>query len=1274
MQNKNAPVFKRKPLSRALATLLALSQVALLVPTQAYAQSAGTTSNDVVRRQSQYATVQQAAYQLAAEATDEGDRDGTLESPVMKLGSGTGPSDGGVIPDGSGAPKTDGFGGVLGYCAWDNGSVTVSAGRLPGGTAPGSKALAVISYGLDNTFQTSCADVAAGITRGDDYVFAMTLNSMATSAGGSTSTYWNSPVADYNTLLTLAGQDLANPGVLHEGEVRLTKDNNQLYRWDATNKVWVRLGLGGSQNWTDVGQTDVVNNPGKVAIGQANVGAEKLVLNGGAGTTALGLKGTGATTGVNIYNSAGAAVNAFLGYDNTNSKMLIDVQTGSFAIKTGGVERFSIGADGAVLVNGTALLDGNRNLSANAGTFTGAVTASGYQVGGTTVIDGSRNITNVGSVTATGNVSGASLQVGGATVIDASRAATLASVTTTGGITANGGINTSTITATGQIVGAAGSATTPAYAFNGSTTTGLYSPAANTLGLTAGGTQVLSASATGVTLPQGATVSGGNFVLSSASASGPYASMPAASVAGRLYVTTDTNEIYRDTGTNWVRIGTANLAAMSDTSLSNQAAGQVLLYNSATGKWTNSSVTAGTGATVVAGNGGIVVGLANTAVTAGSYGSATQAPTFTVDAQGRLIAAGNVTITPDWANVTGKPTTVSGYGITDAATLAGVQTLTNKTIGAGSTWNGNPIANAYLANSSLTVAAGTGLSGGGAVALGGTTTINLANTAVTAGSYGSATAAPTFTVDAQGRLTAAGTVTITPAWTSITGKPTTIAGFGITDTLTNTVAGTAGQILVNGGTQGAGGAVTLSLAATGVSAGSFGTATNAPTFTVDAQGRLTAAGSVTITPAWTSITGKPTTIAGYGITDGGIVNYAVNMNQNVRTTDAVTFAGVTSKGVVAAGWANFVAKTPGVTQGERSSFTLYSTFQTTADNGPRRTADIIGGFNGGAWGNEYLAFNVGSGGAANDSGGVTLERMRINGAGRVLINQTTDDGSSELQVNGEVSATSYKGSWNGNAIGAAYGGTGVTATPTNGQLLIGNGTGYTLANLTAGAGISVTNAAGAITITNTGVTSLAGTAGQINVSASTGAVTLSLPNVGTAGTYGSATVVPVITTDAQGRVTSVVNTTIAPAWSALSGVPAGITSYAVNMNQNVRTTDAVTHAGITNNGNFTTTGIVITSGATSTYGAVSVQGAKNGYSGINFKDASGVNQGTLMMNASYSGFYNAADNGWRWYVDNAGIQYMSNAATLAAVATNAAACTVPGAIARDASNNVYICQ
>ena len=87
---------------------------------------------------------------------------------------------------------------------------------------------------------------------------------------------------------------------------------------------------------------------------------------------------------------------------------------------------------------------------------------------------------------------------------------------------------------------------------------------------------------------------------------------------------------------------------------------------------------------------------------------------------------------------------------------------------------------------------------------------------------------------------------------------------------------------------------------------------------------------------------------------------------------------------------------------------------------------------------------------------------------------------------------------------------------TNGQILIGNGTGFTKATITAGSGISITNGAGSITISNTGgggggsggVTSLTGTTDQVITSASTGVVVLSLPqniDTGAMVTFGTAT-------------------------------------------------------------------------------------------------------------------------------------------------------------------------
>jgi hypothetical protein len=54
----------------------------------------------------------------------------------------------------------------------------------------------------------------------------------------------------------------------------------------------------------------------------------------------------------------------------------------------------------------------------------------------------------------------------------------------------------------------------------------------------------------------------------------------------------------------------------------------------------------------------------------------------------------------------------------------------------------------------------------------------------------------------------------------------------------------------------------------------------------------------------------------------------------------------------------------------------------------------------------------------------------------------------------------------------ARGGTGLGTTPIDGQLLVGNGTGYTLTTLTAGSGVSIVNASGSVTISSTGAAAL----------------------------------------------------------------------------------------------------------------------------------------------------------------------------------------------------------
>ena len=80
-------------------------------------------------------------------------------------------------------------------------------------------------------------------------------------------------------------------------------------------------------------------------------------------------------------------------------------------------------------------------------------------------------------------------------------------------------------------------------------------------------------------------------------------------------------------------------------------------------------------------------------------------------------------------------------------------------------------------------------------------------------------------------------------WTGVTGRPTTLAGYGIGDAVPASRTLSAGAGLAGGGTLAAD--RTLSLAASGVTAASYGSATGVPVISVDAYGRITSASAVT---------------------------------------------------------------------------------------------------------------------------------------------------------------------------------------------------------------------------------------------------------------------------------------------------------------------------------------------------------------------------------------------------------------------------------------------
>jgi hypothetical protein len=135
-------------------------------------------------------------------------------------------------------------------------------------------------------------------------------------------------------------------------------------------------------------------------------------------------------------------------------------------------------------------------------------------------------------------------------------------------------------------------------------------------------------------------------------------------------------------------------------------------------------------------------------------------------------------------------------------------------------------------------------------------------------------------------------------------------------------------------------------------------------------------------------------------------------------------------------------------------------------------------------------------------------------------------------------------------LAVARGGTGVSTTPTNGQLLIGNGTDYTLATLTQGTGITITNGSGTITIASSGGSMVYPGAGIPNSTGSSWGTSYSTTGSGTVVALATSPslnsptfVTPVLGTPSSGTLTSC---TGLPVSTGISGLGTGVATALSN--------------------------------------------------------------------------------------------------------------------------------
>lgn len=320
------------------------------------------------------------------------------------------------------------------------------------------------------------------------------------------------------------------------------------------------------------------------------------------------------------------------------------------------------------------------------------------------------------------------------------------------------------------------------------------------------------------------------------------------------------------------------------------------------------AITAGTGITVTNSDPGntSTISISATGVTAGTYGSSSQIPTFTVNAQGQITAVNTANIATT-LNISGGTGTDGINLLTDTLAFTGgtgvTTAVTNNTLtisigqAVGTTDNvtfNNVTVNGTLSSDDITAAnisvAGNATITGNLTVQGTTTTVNstavaiadinieLAKDATTAAQANGAGltvtgAGATFTyTSANDRWNLNKDLVVANTYGDLKGNADTATKWQTARNLSLTGDATATLSSVDGS---AAVSAALTLATVNSNVGSFGSGTSVPTITVNAKGLVTAVSTTAIPIATTSVLGLASFDSAQFTVTGGAVSISV---------------------------------------------------------------------------------------------------------------------------------------------------------------------------------------------------------------------------------------------------------------------------------------------------------------------------------------------------------------------------------------------------------------